>query len=475
MILSSGTFLVFLTVCLIGHYILPHKARNFWLFLSSVAFFCYAMPAQALILMVFCLVIWLFCPAMAAAKHQLRKVLLWGGIGLGIGFLVFYKYLAFLASSLGLPTTSAIFSLVAPMGISYVTFQCIAYLVEVYKGRMEPEKDPIDFFVYALFFAKLTAGPIETPQAFLAQLKQPRQFSLYRAKKGLLRMAMGFVKKIAVADYLAIGVAAVFEKGGQAEGWAVIMGSCMYAVQLLCDFSGYTDIARGAASLFGIELTENFNAPYMATSVRDFWRRWHISLSTWLKNYIYIPLGGSRVGTVRRYCNVMVTFLVSGIWHGASLSYVFWGLLHGIYQVAEMLLEPVGRRLRATIGIRDDHPVRIWICRGVTFILVTTAWVFFRADSIGTALDMLGCLFAPWGSFNEAAKLCGMDFAAVLLTVSGLLCAHLMGKLLALECKKQERNSAVTHICVCIVWAVLLVYMVCAAAGGGSSFIYFDF
>lgn len=475
MILSSVTFLAFLALCLVGHYLLPQKMRNFWLLLSSVAFFCYAMPAQALIMMVFCLLIWLLGFAVAAGRGKGRTALLWLGIVLSAGFLIFYKYLGFLASCFGLNLPSAVVSLVVPMGISYVTFQCIAYLAEIYKGRMEPERDPVDFFVYSLFFAKLTAGPIEAPQGFLQQLKQPRPFSFSRAKAAVLRMCMGFVKKIVVADYLALGVAAVFEKGTQASGWAVAIGSCMYSVQLLCDFSGYTDIARGAAALFGLELTENFEDPYMAIDIKDFWRRWHISLSAWLKNYIYIPLGGSRVGSVRRYCNLIITFLVSGIWHGASFNFLIWGALHGIYQVAQMLLEPLAAKVRNGLKICANNPVRLWLCRGWTFVLVTVAWVFFRAESAAKAAGMLSNLFGEWGSLADALALCKLDVSAALLIVSGLISTHLMSRLLRMHSDRKHSDMPVLHIGICALWAVVLVYMVCAAAGGGNSFIYFDF
>ena len=333
MILSSVTYLIFVAVCLILHDLLPRRFRNLWLLLVSVGFFLYAMPAQMPILMLFCLAVFGIGHILGKAPEQIKKIWLILGVGVCVGFLVFYKYLGFLAGLLGLPAENGIFSLVVPIGISYVTFQCISYLVEVYKGRLAPEENPVDFLIYCLFFAKLTAGPIEAPGAFLAQLKQERACTPGDARKGIFRILMGFVKKIAVADFAAVGVNAVFA-AGEYTGWSVILAGVLYAVQIFFDFSGYTDIARGSAALFGIELTENFNSPYSATSVRDFWRRWHISLSTWLRNYIYIPLGGSRVGTARRYLNILITFLVSGIWHGASWTFVFWGLLHGLYQMA---------------------------------------------------------------------------------------------------------------------------------------------
>ena len=472
MILSSVTYLIFVAVCLILHDLLPRRFRNLWLLLVSVGFFLYAMPAQMPILMLFCLAVFGIGHILGKAPEQIKKIWLILGVGVCVGFLVFYKYLGFLAGLLGLPAENGIFSLVVPMGISYVTFQCISYLVEVYKGRLAPEENPVDFLIYCLFFAKLTAGPIEAPGAFLAQLKQERACTPGDARKGIFRILMGFVKKIAVADFAAVGVNAVFA-AGEYTGWSVILAGVLYAVQIFFDFSGYTDIARGSAALFGIELTENFNSPYSATSVRDFWRRWHISLSTWLRNYIYIPLGGSRVGTARRYLNILITFLVSGIWHGASWTFVFWGLLHGLYQMAEIALDPVGKKLRQRLKIAEDSPLHRIPARILTFVLVAVAFLFFRAESIGKAFAMLGSLLGNWGSLAEAITLCGMEWTGILLLAAGIFCAVQMKKLLDREGSLPKGMRL--WVSAAAVWAIILVYIVCAASGNVSSFIYFEF
>lgn len=472
MILSSVTYLVFVGVCLVCHDLLPRKYRNFWLLLASAGFFLYAMPAQLPVMLLLCLAVYGIGYALDAAQEKARKLWLMAGICLSVGFLVFYKYLGFLADLLDLPADSGVFTLVVPMGISYVTFQCVAYLVEIYKGRMKPEENPVDFLVYCLFFAKLTAGPIEVPATFLAQLKQERKCSPDAAMKAVLRILMGFVKKIAVADFVAGSVNAVFA-AEEYTGWSVILAGALYAIQIYYDFSGYSDIARGSAALFGIELTENFDSPYSATGVRDFWRRWHISLSTWLRTYIYFPLGGSRVGTARRYLNVLITFLVSGIWHGASWTFVFWGLLHGLYQMAEIALAPAGRKLREKLHIPEDSLLHRIPARMITVILVAVAFLFFRAPTIGTAFAMLGSLLGDWGVFGEAMALCGLDWIGVLLTVAGIVCAGQMNTLL----KREEKLSGdmLLWIGSAAIWATILVYVVCAASGNVSSFIYFEF
>lgn len=472
MILSSVTYLIFVGVCLVLQDILPRKFRNFWLLLASVGFFLYAMPAQMPVLLLFCLGIYGIGSLLGKAPARGKKLCLILGVAACVGFLVFYKYLGFLAKLLGLPAESGLFSLVVPMGISYVTFQCVSYLVEIYKGRLAPEESPVDFLVYCLFFAKLTAGPIEAPGAFLAQLKQERTCSPGDARKGISRMLMGFLKKIAVADFAAVGVNAVFAAGDH-TGWSVILAGGLYAIQIFFDFSGYTDIARGSAALFGIRLTENFDSPYSAVSVRDFWRRWHISLSTWLRNYIYIPLGGSRVGTVRRYLNILITFLVSGIWHGASWTFVFWGALHGLYQMVEIALDPVGKNLRRSMKIPEDSPLHRIPARIWTFVRVAVAFLFFRAESIGKAFAMLGSLLGNWGSPAEAMTLCSLDLSGILLLAAGIFSAGQMKKLLDQE--GELPKGTILWVSAAVIWAVFLVYMVCAASGNVSSFIYFEF
>ncbi len=478
MALSSFIFLVFLAVCTAAHYLLPSRFRNFWLLICSVGFFVYAMPAEAVIMMVYVLVLYLLGMGLSRKKHG--RALYLFGLLLSVGFLFVYKYTGFVYALFGAQRP---FSLIVPIGISYVTFQGIAYLTEIHKGRLEPENNAVDFFLYALFFPKLTAGPIEPPKAFLAQLKGERRFSRQDAVQASLRIAMGMIKKLVLADYLALGVNAVFDSSGAAGGWSVLIAAFMYTAQIYFDFSGYTDIARGAAQLLGIRLTENFHQPYRAVSIRDFWSRWHISLSTWLKDYIYIPLGGSRVGTFRRYLNLLITFLVSGIWHGADLTFVVWGLLHGLFQIFGKLTEPLGRKLRKALSLRENSLLAVYFCRARTFLLVTLGWVFFRAASLDSAVTMLSRLFAGWGSLSEALQLCGVTVPAVLL-VFAYAAVKLLGRELAAVSGRDGapgrtgisgRPGRLLTVLVLAAWAVVLMTLVIAARGGGSAFIYFDF
>jgi len=472
MSLSTGTYLIFLTACLILHELLPKRFRNVSLLLASVAFFLYAMPTQTVVMLLLCLGVYFLGRMIHAYRGKKQRILTVFGILLVIGILVVYKYVPFLASLFGSGSRDGGFSFVAPLGISYVTFQCIAYLTEVYRGNMEPETDPVDLLVYLLFFAKLTAGPIEAPASFLAQLKQPRACTVSDAKRAFLRIAMGFVKKIAVADVVAPCVNAVYA-GPAPSGWESFLAIVLYTVQILYDFSGYTDIARGSAALFGIRLTENFNAPYRARSIREFWKRWHISLTTWLRTYVFFPLGGSRVSTWKRYRNILIVFLVSGIWHGASVTYVVWGLMHGLIQIGEMLLDRPTERLCSRVGISRNGPVLSALAWVRTMTLVGIGWVFFRASSLEGAVSVLAGLFGSWGSLGSAMERCGMDWTVLALALSGIVCAAGIDRRLSRD--KGSSAGETLVLCAASAWAVMLLWLVNAASGVVSSFIYFEF
>ena len=272
-------------------------------------------------------------------------------------------------------------------------------MTEVYKGNMSDIKNPVSFFVYMLLFMKVTAGPIEAPKSFFEKNCGNRALQGKDILEAFRLISTGFVKKKVIADMLAPYVAGVMDSPGEKDGLSIFLAMFMYSLQIYFDFSGYTDIARGSAKLFGISLMENFNHPYLSNNIREFWHRWHISLSEWLKKYIYFPLGGSRVDGCRRYLNIIIVFLVSGIWHGASFNFVIWGLLHGIYQVVEIVLEPVMIRIRNVLHLKEDG-ILYKITSGIrTFVLVTVAWVFFRADTLSNALLIFKRLFSQWENF----------------------------------------------------------------------------
>lgn len=470
MSLTTITYLVFLLLCLIIFRLAPIKYSNLVLMLASIAFYLYAMPKQALIMMVYVLVIFFVGIYLEKAKKADAKSAAMLGILISLGFLYVYKYLNF---TLSLFTgNNRTFSLVVPIGISYVTFSCISYLVEIKKGTIRALKNPVNFFLYTLFFAKLTAGPIEPPAKFFESVKKKGKGTYKASLYGISMIAMGFAKKLVIADLAGRGANIVFDSSINYDGLTTIVAIILYSVQIYFDFSGYTDIARGSAFLFGINLTENFNKPYSATSVRDFWKRWHISLSNWLKNYIYIPLGGSRVSTGRRYFNIFATFFVSGIWHGAAFTFIFWGALHGLYQMLEILLTPFTDGLVKNLGLTKESKPVIYLSRIRTYICVAFAWVFFRATSLKEAFRVIRNVFRGFVSPVKALNNCLLDWKTLvlMLVTYGLLVA--MKKLCAAKKITRERTIA---CCVVFIWAVMLASLLGVGSPGGSSFIYFDF
>lgn len=321
-----------------------------------------------------------------------RSVILAAVLVLDLGALGLFKYYGWFAQSfrglleaMGLAADWATLTLVLPVGISYYVFQNLSYVIDVYRRELVPTRSLIDHGLALGFFPQLLAGPITRPHDLLPQLASARPFDDSRARDGLRQVLWGLTKKMLIADNVGVQVDYVWSNVGRMDGLALVTAAILYSVQIYCDFSGYADIAIGTAKLFNLRLSRNFDYPYFSVSVRMFWRRWHITLASWMRDYVYIPLGGSRVGPTRHVFNLLVTFLLVGLWHGASLTYVVWGLLHGTFLSVE-------RRMRG----RPRHEWSIWshsrsVGAGLlVFALVTFAWVFFRAPSLAAAAEYLG-------------------------------------------------------------------------------------
>jgi len=286
--------------------------------------------------------------------------------------------------------------IILPIGLSFHTFQSLSYVVEVYRGRYKAEPDFATYATYVMFFPQLVAGPIERPQGLLHQFRDHHQFDYARVTSGLKRMAWGFFKKLVVADRLALYVNDVYAAPQNFNGLQLSLATFFFAYQIYCDFSGYSDIAIGAARVLGFTLRENFNTPYYATSISEFWHRWHMSLSTWFRDYLYIPLGGSRVAPWRWIANILITFGVSGLWHGANWTYVVWGLLNGVYLLAGTATESIRNRLFGSVGMSNDTGSRRVVRIGTTFGLTLVAWVLFRARTLGDAWYIFTHFWRGW-------------------------------------------------------------------------------
>lgn len=439
---TSVTYLAFLVLAVLVYFVLPGaKARSAWLLLASSFFYLLFSPKWfPIIIAVTALT---YCVGLALGKartikderHQLalRRIILWTGIVLGASALIIFKYTGFAAqltnrllSGGGVGFAFPVLKLIMPIGISFWTFQTIAYMVDVYKGKTEPEKNILFFATSVMFFPIVTMGPITKIQELVPQLSVKHKFDYNRMQSGLLLIGWGFFKKLMIADRLAVFVNTVFSAprnySGTVNGLIFFVAAVFFAIQLYTDFSGYTDIVRGTARLFGVNLPLNFAAPYFARSVADFWRRWHMTLMDWLKNYIYIPLGGNRKGPIRKNFNLLATFFVSGLWHGAGLNYIVWGLLNGSYQVAGTMLKPVNDWCVKVFRVNRESFAHKLFQTTLTFVLITIAWVFFRANSLSDALYMLPRMFIPtiWIFTDDTMIQQGLNYSELMIAFASI-------------------------------------------------------
>jgi D-alanyl-lipoteichoic acid acyltransferase DltB (MBOAT superfamily) len=433
------SYALFLAVAVGVYFALPGaRSRTAWLLVASYAFY-YTLSASWTLILLGVTVLGYATGLILErsrtddagvspdAMPKTTRALLAVGVSLVVGLLVVFKYAGFAgelfatgAGLLGLDVLPPSIALALPVGISFWTFQTIAYLVDVARGTSGAERDPLRYALFIAFFGHVTSGPIARAGQLLPQLAGKRRFSFEHLRSGLLLMGWGFFKKLLVADPLGVIVGRVFgdPRAFGDSGAVLAFAALAFAVQIYFDFSGYTDIVRGSARLFGIRLMPNFLRPYAATSIKDFWRRWHMTLMSWLRDYIYIPLGGSRVSRLRRYANIVAVFAISGIWHGAGLTFLVWGLLNAAYQIAGEFLAPVRERLAAALGMQPDSRTRNALRIMTTFALTTVAWVFFRAGSLGDAGFILARILTPSAWAGAQASLTGLGLGAPQLALA---------------------------------------------------------
>jgi len=384
MLFNSLEFLVFFPLVIMLYYALPFGYRWLLLLVASYVFYMWWKAEYALLLLLSTGIDYFAAIALDKTENRTkRKWLLALSLCSNLGILFFFKYFNFVNTNLG--SVSELFGLayqpspldvLLPVGISFYTFQTMSYTIDVYKRNMKAEKHFGYFALYVTYFPQLVAGPIERAERLLPQLHVHHPLSAENISRGLKLIFWGMFKKVAVADNLAPYVNEVFNHPQQYEGLSFMLATVFFSFQIYYDFSGYSDIAIGSARIMGVHLMTNFNHPYFAKSIAEFWRRWHISLSTWFRDYVYIPLGGNRNN---HYRNILITFLLSGLWHGANWTFIVWGGLHGLYMVVAEKTKSFQHKL---IGGKAAHVV-------ITYLLVLFAWIFFRANSIGDACPML--------------------------------------------------------------------------------------
>ena len=401
-----------------------------------------------------------------------RKFYLWISLAFNLGLLGFFKYFNFFIESatdiinlLGFQAHSSTLSLILPVGISFYTFQTMSYTLDVYRGKMEATKDPIAFFSYVAFFPQLVAGPIERASHLLPQFLKKREFEYQQGSDGMKLILWGLFKKMVIADNCALVVNPIFENYQTASGIELAMGAILFAFQIYGDFSGYSDIAIGVAKLFGFELMTNFRTPYFSRNIAEFWRRWHISLSTWFRDYVYIPLGGSRVSRAKAIRNIFIVFLVSGFWHGANWTFLVWGGIHASLFVPVFLIGK--NRVNLEEGKHLFPGIKEFLKICLTFSLVSVSWIFFRSDSISIAWEYLtGLIHNPFLSQNFSWFGYDLRIALILFVALEWIGKHQMNWLFTIE-RTSIRYSAYLLV------SVLLVYW--GVFGEAKEFIYFQF
>ncbi|MCE9582272.1 MAG: MBOAT family protein [Planctomycetes bacterium] len=486
MLFNSLEFLVFFFVVSVGYFLLPHRGRWLHLLLASCYFYMAFIPIYILILGFTIVIDYLAGILIERAQGRRRRAFLIVSLCANIGVLAVFKYLHFLNANLTLlfgalrlryPIPDL--DIILPIGLSFHTFQAMSYTIEVYRGNQKAERNFGLYALYVMFYPQLVAGPIERPQNLLHQLREEHRFDYDRVTDGLKLMMLGFFKKVVVADRLAAIVDAVYNQPVGHSSASLVVATVFFAFQIYADFAGYSDIAIGAAQVLGIRLMVNFRQPYFACNIAEFWQRWHISLSTWFRDYLYIPLGGNRLGPWRRYSNLLVVFLVSGLWHGASWTYVVWGGLNGLFLVLGVWTAGIQEQALNAVGLRAGGRGSILFHRLFTFGLACLAWVFFRARSFHDATWVLTHLFSDPGSFAHPRQLLkpgGLGVPAIDLAGAALGIAALLA--IDTVCERRDMLAVVRRQPAWRRWAIYYAFgfaTVFLGRFGGAQFIYFQF
>ena len=498
MLFNSIDFLIFLPIVLVIYYIIPMKYKHIWLLISSYYFYMCWNAKYVLLIFVSTVITYLSGILIDKVEKtwpdvndigKYKKLILALSFVSNLGILFYFKYINFtldivtrILSKVNISINVPVFDVILPVGISFYTFQALSYSVDVYRGEVAPEHDFFRYALFVSFFPQLVAGPIERSKNLLTQLREPRKFDFGYAFDGILLMLWGFFLKIVLADRIAIFVDTVYGDCEHYQGIYLIVATVLFAVQIYCDFSGYSSIAMGTAKLLGIELMDNFNAPYLSTSVADFWRRWHISLTSWFKDYLYIPLGGSKKGSLRKYFNKMIVFMLSGLWHGAQLTFVVWGAINGLYQVIGEILMPIREKVSDALGVNRDSEGFYVLRAIVTFTMIDFSWIFFRADSLGRAVYIIKSIFNAeniWTLFDGSLYNCGLDeknFRFMLIAVIVLLVADFLKRkgIMVREIILRQ-DSYIKCLVVSLSILMIMVFGKYGPAYDAVNFIYFQF
>lgn len=468
MLFTSIEFFVFLPIVFALYWLLRRQLRWQNLLVVAASYLFYGWWDWRFLLLIAFTSACSYASGLLIGSNRWHKTALWGNIILNLAILGLFKYYDFfaveLANLLGCSGDSVMLNLILPVGISFYTFQALSYSIDVYRGKLEPTRDIVAFFAYVSFFPQLVAGPIERATNLLPQFHRQRQFDYAMAVDGIRQMLWGFFKKVVVADNCATFVDDIWGDFAGQSSINMAVAAALFSIQIYCDFSGYSDIAIGCAKLFGIKLMRNFNVPYFSRDIAEFWRRWHISLTTWFRDYVYIPLGGSRVAKWKVVRNTFIIFLVSGLWHGANWTFILWGAFHALLFLPLILM---GKNRKYTDIVAADRWLPSIKELGqmlLTFVLAALGWILFRSQSIGEAIDFYTSLFTG-GLSGANLPMRTIVFVAIMLLVEWLQRKREHGLDMS-----GVRSGVIRYIFYVCVLALIFVFGVF-----NETFIYFQF
>ena len=482
---SLGFYLLVLFV-LVLYYTIPLRFRWTALLIGSIAFYYLACSEGCLILLITALLSYevgiqlqLFREKYAAARRGMQRLILFIALLPALLPWLMIKNGNFI---IGILIHGSTLNWLVPLGISFYTLQMVSYLVDVYKGKIDAQRNPAKYLLFLLFFPQIVQGPIPRYEQLAGQLYEGHRFHEEKFVRGLQLILWGFFLKFMIADRADIVVCTVFDSPEKYAGGYILVAAVLYSIELYADFLACVTISQGVAGLFGIALADNFRHPYFSTSIQEFWRRWHISLSTWLRDYIYIPLGGGRKGTFRKYINLIAAFTFSAVWHGSGYKFLFWGLMHAAYQITGSLIAPLRNRLYGLFRLSEQSGMRKMIQRIGVFFWVMLAWIIFRADSLRIGLRMIKRMFFvwnPWIFFNDSLLRMGLgwkDWCILLPSMVILLCVSVLQE------KGMDIREMILHKAVYIRWTLYILVILCIMIFGtygfgyqGQDFIYGGF
>jgi len=441
MLFTSLEFVFFLPLVVCAYYLLPQRAR--WGLLLAASYYFYASWRVDFLVLIVASTLVDYAAGLAMGgdtERPGRKKWLWASLGVNLGLLFTFKYFAFFTDSLawglgglGIQFDSPAFDLILPVGISFYTFQTLSYTIDVYRGQKEPERHLGIFALYVSFFPQLVAGPIERSTSLMPQMYERHGFDWVRIRLGLTQVLLGFFKKVVIADRLALYVDEVYANSGDYAGAPMWIATYFFAIQVYCDFAGYSDIAIGSARCMGYKLVTNFKRPYLADSFKSFWERWHISLTMWFRDYVYFALGGSRKGRLRTYFNILALFTLCGLWHGARWNCVLWGTANGVYLVMGQLTRDAQDRWARLVGLHKVPLVRKVLAILFTFTLFVVSLMIWRSETIPNAITNIGLAFSSGAnSLSVTAPMAGYELSLAVIALALLL---------ALEIAQERKDS----------------------------------